>query len=114
MNMRVVLMLVLVVLFSIALMIRVLMRMRMMRVVSMIMGMTMRMFVENCMGVIRRIFWGNYMHPHRSDAASVNLFDFYLSIDFECGYGPAKELGIDSGLEQSAQHHVSTYAGETI
>ena len=89
---------------------RMLVGMRLVRIVSV----AMRMVFQNYVDVILCVFRGNYANPGRTDPAPVNPFDLNLSINSECGYGLPKQLGVNSGMKQSAQHHVSTNTGKAI
>src|SRR6266568_8178396 len=84
--------------------------MSLMRIVSV----AMRMVFQNYVDVILCVFRGNYANPGRADPTPANPLNLNMSIDSECGYGLPKQLGINSGMKQSAQHHVSTDTGKAV
>jgi len=48
------------------------------------------------------------------DAAAIDFFDLDCSVEIECGYCLVKDFGIDSGVEESSEEHVTADAGEAV
>ena len=79
------------------------------RLVRMLVGMALVMAVpmvmsifKNNMGVILYVFGSNDVNPGRADPTAVNALNLNMSINSECCYGLPKQLGINSGMQQSA------------
>lgn len=83
-------------------------------VVAMAMAVAMRMLVENNVDIILFALRSQYADLGGVDPAPVHGFNFDLSINSECGYGSAKQIEINSRVEQRAQHHVSTHSGKAV
>src|SRR5713101_9805715 len=83
-------------------------------VVAMAMAMAVRMLVKNNVDVILPALRGQYADPGGADPAPVYSFNFDLGINSERGDSLAKQIEINSRVEQRAQHHVSTHAGKAV
>ena len=84
------------------------------RVGMRIVGVAVRVMIENGMRVIRHVFARDHPDSGGADAAPVRRTDFNPCIEAECSDGSAKQLRVNSCAEQSAQHHVTTDARETV
>ena len=81
-----------------------------MRVVSV----AVRVIGNNNVSIIVLALGGDHTHFGGADPAAVYSFDLEPSLDSERRDGLAKQFGVDSGVHQSAQHHVSADAGKAV
>src|SRR5712691_7640546 len=79
------------------------------RLVRMLVGMALVMAVPMVMSVLKNnvdvilyVFSSNDVNPGRADPTAVNPLNLNMSIHSECSYGLPKQLGVNSGMQQSA------------